>query len=110
MLYKRRGTGVGWFWKRPHKIMKFNSQLNRSDHFRTIRIILKNTAMKIAGSQIHTVSLFSTVIPRRLKNLVIPIGETSMGVQGKKYLLLLKGGYPVHKRALLSARLQRTDV
>ena len=47
--------------------------------------------MKIDGTQIHNISLFSTIKPRSLKNALMPNGETSIGVHGKKYLLLEKG-------------------
>ncbi len=37
------------------------------------------------GSQIHTSSFLKTDHPRELKKDMILIGETWMGVQGKKY-------------------------
>ena len=47
--------------------------------------------MKKQGTQIHKSSLIKTIIPLRPINAWILNGDTSMGVQGKKYLLLLKG-------------------
>lgn len=44
-----------------------------------------------AGIQIHRNSTFRTVKPRWLKKAPRPRGETSMGVQGKKYLWLENG-------------------
>jgi hypothetical protein len=44
-----------------------------------------------AGRHIHKSSFFITVYPHWLKNALIPMGETVIGVHGKKYRLLLKG-------------------
>ena len=43
------------------------------------------------GSQIHSNSFFKTDPPRGLKNDLILIGETWMGVQGRKYRSEEKG-------------------
>ena len=43
------------------------------------------------GTQIHISSFIKTVKPRELKNLLMVSGETSIGVHGRKYLLLLIG-------------------
>ena len=51
------------------------------------RITLPTTAMNKLGSQTHTNSLFITANPQLLKNALMPMGETSMGVHGKKYLV-----------------------
>jgi hypothetical protein len=40
------------------------------------------------GSQTHWSSLTTTASPHLLKKALTPIGETSIGVQGKKYLVL----------------------
>src|SRR5205085_7204203 len=42
------------------------------------------TATKMAGSQIQRNSLCKTATPRAVKNGVMPIGETRIGVHGKK--------------------------
>ena len=51
----------------------------------------RKMTIKKQGAQIHISSLIKTVRPRWLKNLVILSGETSIGVHGKKYLLLVIG-------------------
>ena len=43
------------------------------------------------GAQIHNISLARTDTPRWLINALILKGETSKGVHGKKYLLLVIG-------------------
>jgi hypothetical protein len=46
----------------------------------------KTTSVSTAvGIQIHTISLGSTARPRIEKNRPTPMGETRIGVQGKKY-------------------------
>ena len=57
----------------------------------TFRIAVETTARMNAGNHTHINSLFKTSQPRLLKNALIPIGETAIGVQGKKYLSLLIG-------------------
>lgn len=57
----------------------------------TARIILETTAIKKEGSQIHKSSFLITIKPLLLKKALMPIGETFIGVQGKKYLVLSKG-------------------
>ncbi|MDI6889746.1 MAG: hypothetical protein QMC83_02235 [Thermodesulfovibrionales bacterium] len=52
---------------------------------------LETTMIMKEGSQIHKNSLLITIKPHLLKKPLIPIGETIIGVQGKKYLLLSKG-------------------
>jgi hypothetical protein len=47
--------------------------------------------IKKQGNQTHNSSLINTVNPRWLNNALILNGETSIGVQGKKYLLLEMG-------------------
>jgi len=50
------------------------------------------TAVRMdAGSHTHINSLFKTDHPHLLKNALIPMGETAIGVKGKKYLSLLRG-------------------
>jgi hypothetical protein len=51
------------------------------------RINLPPIARKKLGSQTQKNSLFMTDTPHLLKKALIPIGETSMGVHGKKYLV-----------------------
>jgi len=55
------------------------------------RIIKTNTANSPAGSQIQTSSLCKTRYPRALKKRPSAIGETRIGLQGRKYRLLSKG-------------------
>ena len=43
------------------------------------------------GSHTHLSSLSITRTPQLDKKLITPIGDTSMGLQGKKYLSLLNG-------------------
>jgi hypothetical protein len=43
------------------------------------------------GSHIQTSSLLRVISPHLLKNLVIPIGETRIGLHGKRYLVLSNG-------------------
>ncbi len=43
------------------------------------------------GSQIHKSSLFMTMNPNLLKKALIPMGDTMIGFQGKKYLVLSNG-------------------
>jgi hypothetical protein len=47
--------------------------------------------MKKEGSQTHKNSLFITIKPHLLKKALRPIGETIIGVHGKKYLVGSKG-------------------
>jgi hypothetical protein len=46
---------------------------------------LERTTRPIPGNQIQANSFFITDHPRMLKKDLIPIGETWMGVQGRKY-------------------------
>src|SRR4030095_13044733 len=48
------------------------------------------TKIRALGIQIHKISLAMTANPRSLKN-PMPIGDTSIGRQGKKNLSLLNG-------------------
>jgi len=52
---------------------------------------METTAIRKEGSQIHKSSLLITTKPHLLKKPLIPIGETIIGVHGKKYLELSKG-------------------
>ena len=52
---------------------------------------METTAIKKEGNHIHKSSLLITNKPHGLKNPLIPIGETMIGVHGKKYLALSKG-------------------
>ena len=52
---------------------------------------METTAIKKEGSQIHKSSLLIANKPQVLKKPLIPIGETMIGVHGKKYLALSKG-------------------
>jgi hypothetical protein len=50
------------------------------------RFISKASTVKIAlGSQIHLTSDRRTLNPLSEKNAVMPIGDTAIGLQGKKY-------------------------
>jgi hypothetical protein len=53
-------------------------------------ILHRKTSMK-PGSQIQTTSLFSTDHPRELRKDFMLIGETRIGVHGKKYRFDEKG-------------------
>ena len=61
-----------------NQLHPFNSCIRR-------RTILDRKTRAKPGSQIQTNSLFSTNHPRGLKKDLILIGETWMGVQGRKY-------------------------
>jgi hypothetical protein len=52
-------------------------------------MMVDTTVIMDTGSRTHKSSLFKTNQPRLLKNAAIPMGDTSIGVQGKKYLSLL---------------------
>ncbi len=54
-------------------------------------MILARTVIMKEGSQIHNSSLLKTDQPHLLKKALTLIGETLMGVQGKKNRLFLKG-------------------
>jgi hypothetical protein len=56
-----------------------------------LRIDFTNITKKIEGSQIQSNSLRIVFKPHSLKNGRIPMGETRMGVHGKKYLVSSKG-------------------
>jgi hypothetical protein len=43
--------------------------------------------MKKEGTQTHKSSLFITMSPHLLRKALRPIGETMIGVHGKKYLV-----------------------
>lgn len=58
--------------------------------FLILRTIVAVSKIRPAGSQIQIISLKITFSPRSPKNLK-PIGDTSTGRHGKKYLSLLKG-------------------
>jgi len=47
--------------------------------------------IKKEGSHTHQSSLLITAKPHLLKKGITPIGETTIGLQGKKYLVLSKG-------------------
>lgn len=47
--------------------------------------------ISINGTPTHKASLHITSRPHSLKKRLIPIGDTFMGLQGKKYLEFLKG-------------------
>ena len=47
--------------------------------------------IEIDGSKTQINSLIITLKPHSLKNALIPIGETWIGVKGEKYLVLSKG-------------------
>ena len=49
------------------------------------------TTIKKQGSQTHKSSLLITIKPHLLKKGPMPIGETTIGVHGKKYLVFSKG-------------------
>ena len=53
--------------------------------------MVEATTVRKEGSQIHNNSLFTASSPNRVKKCLIPIGETRMGVHGKKYRVLSKG-------------------
>ncbi len=57
----------------------------------TIRTSDEKITIKEEGSQIHKSSLLITMKPHLLKKAKILIGETMIGLQGKKYLVLSKG-------------------
>ena len=54
-------------------------------------MMMEIAAIKDAGSHTHKNSLFKTNQPRLLKNAPMLMGDTAIGVQGKKYRSLLKG-------------------
>ena len=49
------------------------------------------TTINNEGSHIHKSSLFITMKPHLLKKAKILMGETMIGLQGKKYLVSSKG-------------------
>ena len=55
------------------------------------RIKVARTTIMKAGSHTHWSSLLMTAKPHLLKKALTPIGETSMGVHGKKNLVLSNG-------------------
>lgn len=57
----------------------------------TKRISLETIMTSNDGNQIHINSLLITMNPQLLTNALMPIGETIIGDQGKKYLVLSKG-------------------
>jgi len=57
----------------------------------TLRIRVEAMTSNKEGSQIYRGSLLITSKPHLLKKPLIPIGDTIIGVHGKKYLVLSKG-------------------
>ena len=55
------------------------------------RIKVERTTIMKDGSHIHWSSLLMTARPHLLKKALTPIGETTIGVQGKKCLVLSNG-------------------
>jgi len=57
----------------------------------SVRMTAEKAATREEGNQIHQNSLLITIKPQLPMKAAMPIGETMMGLHGKKYLPLSKG-------------------
>src|SRR5215831_1777016 len=85
--YCTHGAGIG----RDSRLRLSRYLRDWGSAIRNFREIVTNTVARIEGSQIQSSSLLITARPLALKKRKNPIGETRIGLQGKKERWLSNG-------------------